>query len=64
MENPYIESFNGRVRNECLNLHWFQTRAQVRLVVAAWREADNRVRPHSSLDGTSPHEFARLIQVD
>lgn len=63
VENAYIESFNGRVRDECLDLHWFQTLAQARLVVAAWREDYNRVRPHSSLGGKSPHEFARLVQA-
>lgn len=63
VENAYIESFNGRVRDECLDLHWFQTLAQARLVVAAWREDYNRVRPHSSLDGKSPNEFARLVQA-
>lgn len=36
VENAYIESFNGRVRDECLNLHWFQTVPQARLIVAAW----------------------------
>lgn len=58
-----IESVNGRVQDECRDLHWLQTLAQALLVVAAWREDCNRVRPHSSLDGKSPNEFARLVQA-
>lgn len=60
IENAYIESFNGRVRDECLNLHWFQTLPQARLVVAAWHQDYNEVRPHSSLNNHSPHSFAHL----
>ncbi len=63
IENAYIESFNGRVRDECLNLHWFQTLLQARLVVAAWHRDYNEVRPHSSLNNHSPHSFARLVQA-
>ena len=63
VENAYIESFNGRVRDECLNLHWFQTLPQARLTVAAWHRDYNEVRPHSSLNDQSPNEFARLVQA-
>jgi len=63
VENAYIESFNGRVRDECLNLHWFQTLPQARLVLAAWHRDYNEVRPHSSLDNHSPRAFARLNQA-
>jgi len=63
VENAYIESFNGRVRDECLNLHWFQTLPQARLIVAAWHQDYNEVRPHSSLDDRSPNEYARLFQA-
>ena len=63
VENAYIESFNGRVRDECLNLHWFQTLPQARLIVAAWHRDYNEVRPHSSLDNHSPKAFARLNQA-
>jgi len=62
VENAYIESFNGRVRDECLNLHWFPL-PQARLIVAAWHRDDNEVRPHSSLDNHSPKAFARLNQT-
>ena len=63
VENAYIERFNGRVRDECLNLHWFQTLPQARLIVAAWCQDDNEVRPHSSLEDRSPNEYARLKQA-
>ena len=63
VENAYIESFNGRVRDECLNLHWFQTLPQARLIVAAWHRDYNEVRPHSSLEDRSPNEYARLKQA-
>ena len=58
-ENALIESFNGRVRDECLNLHWFTTLADARLVIEAWRCEYNHVRPHSSLGGKPPAEFAK-----
>jgi putative transposase len=53
-----IESFNGRMRDECLNQHWFRTVAEARSVVAAWREDYNQVRPHGSLGQMTPAEFA------
>ena len=63
VENAYIESFNGRVRDECLNLHCFQSLDQARLILTAWRLDDNDVRPHTSLGGRTPNEFARLEQA-
>jgi hypothetical protein len=45
MQNGYIESLNGKFRDECLNEHWFQTLPQARAVVAAWRKDFNEVRP-------------------
>jgi putative transposase len=57
-QNATIESFNGRMRDECLNQHWFRTVAEARSVVAAWREDYNQVRPHSSLGQMTPVEFA------
>lgn len=58
MQNGYIESFNGKFRDECLNEHWFQTLPQARAVVAAWRQDFNEVRPHSSLGRIPPARFA------
>ncbi|AFD27376.1 putative transposase protein (plasmid) [Deinococcus gobiensis I-0] len=63
VENAYIESFNGRVWDECLHLHWFQSLDQARLILTAWRQDDNDVRPHTSLGGRTPNEFARLQQA-
>ena len=57
-ENAYIESFNGKFRDECLNEHWFVTMAQARRVIEAWRIEYNTERPHSSLGNRTPQEFA------
>lgn len=59
MQNGYIESFNGKFRDECLNEHWFQTLQQARTEIAIWRKDYNEVRPHSSLGRISPAEFAQ-----
>jgi putative transposase len=59
VENAYIESFNGRFRDECLNEHWFLTMAHARSVIEAWRIEYNTERPHSSLGDLAPEQFAR-----
>ena len=58
VENAYIESFNGRFRDECLNEHWFLTMAHARRVIEHWRIEYNTERPHSSLGDLTPEEFA------
>jgi putative transposase len=58
-ENAYIESFNGKFRDECLNEHWFIVLAHARSVIEAWRIEYNSERPHSSLGNQTPQEFAR-----
>lgn len=58
-ENAYIESFNGKFRDECLNDHWFTTMEQARRIIEAWRIEYNTERPHSSLGNLTPEEFAR-----
>ena len=58
VENAYIESFNGRFRDECLNEHWFMTMAHARSVIEAWRIEYNTERPHSSLGNQTPEQFA------
>jgi putative transposase len=58
-ENAYIESFNGKFRDECLNEHWFITMTQARRAIEAWRIEYNTERPHSSLGQLTPEEFAR-----
>jgi len=57
-ENAYIESFNGKFRDECLNEHWFISLAQAREIIEAWRLEYNTERPHSSLGNRTPLEFA------
>jgi len=59
IENSYIESFNGRLRDECLNVDTFLDLSEVKEKVEHWRQDYNQVRPHSSLDDRSPEEFAR-----
>lgn len=58
VENGYIESFNGRLRDECLNVELFLTLADAREKLERWRQDYNRVRPHSALGDQSPEEFA------
>jgi putative transposase len=58
MQNGHIESFHGRLRDECLNAHWFRTLHDVRSTLATWREEYNCERPHSSLDYRTPQEFS------
>ena len=61
VENAYIESFNGRFRDECLNEHWFLTMAHARRVIEQWRIEYNTERPHSSLGDLTPEEFAAKV---
>ena len=58
MENAFIESFHGRFRDECLNLHRFVTIQKARGIIEHWRLEYNTKRPHSSLNGLTPIEFA------
>ncbi len=58
MQNGYIESFNGKFRDECLNEQWFETLQQARTAIAAWRQDYNEVRPHSSCHRMPPASFA------
>ena len=58
MENGYVESFNGRFRDECLNENWFRDLADARAKIAEWQQDYNEKRPHSSLQYRTPVEFA------
>lgn len=58
VQNAFIESFNGKFRNECLDQAWFRDIAEARREIAAWRHSYNHERPHSSLDNRTPAEFA------
>jgi putative transposase len=60
-DNAYIESFNGKFRDECLNEHWFLSIAHAREVIEAWRIEYNRERTHSSLGDLTPEEFAAKL---
>ena len=57
-QNAYIESFNGKFRDECLNEQWFETLAQARQEIARWRRDYNEVRPHSAIGRIPPAQFA------
>lgn len=59
MENGYIESFNGKFRDECLNSHWFTSLADARYTIEEWRCDYNEERPHSSLGQLTPADFAK-----
>jgi len=56
-DNPFIESFNGSFRDECLNAHWFLSLDDASRKIEAWQVEYNSYRPHSSLDGLTPDEF-------
>ena len=58
VQNAYIESFNGKFRDECLNEHWFESLAQARELIGVWRQDYNEVRPHSSIGRIPPAQFA------
>ena len=58
MQNGFVESFNGRLRDECLNEHLFDGLADARRIITSWQADYNDERPHTSLDGMTPTEFA------
>jgi len=59
MQNGSVESFNGRLRDECLNANWFPNLMDARRRISRWREEYNRERPHSSLGYRTPEEYAK-----
>lgn len=61
-QNAYVESFNGKFRDECLNENWFVSLEHARAVIATWRQDYNEVRPHSSLSKRTPAEFAATLR--
>ena len=60
-QNAYVESFNGRFRDECLNEHWFMSLAHARAVIEAWRQEYNEERPKRSLGGLTPAQYAKQL---
>lgn len=63
VQNAFVESFNGTCRNECLNENWFLSLDDARTIIENWRIDYNDQRPHSSLAGRTPSEFATAIQT-
>src|SRR4051794_21417661 len=61
VQNAYVESFNGRLRDECLNANWFTSLNDTRRKIETWRQDYNEQRPHSSLQYLPPVEFARAL---
>ena len=62
IENAFVESFNGKFRDECLSVHWFRTLAEAQLEIEAWRQDFNELRPHRGLRSLTPGEFTRALQ--
>jgi putative transposase len=62
MQNGQVESFHGKLRDECLRVRWFGNLFEARRKIAAWRTEYNQERPHSSLGYRTPEEFAREMR--
>lgn len=63
MQNAYIESFNGKFRDECLNQHWFRNLSEAVRMIEEWRKDYNLVRPHSSLGYLTPDTFRQMQKL-
>lgn len=63
IQNAFVESFNGKFRDECLNEHWFLGIKDARKIIDDWRRAYNQQRPHSSLDYATPAEHAASLSL-
>ncbi len=59
VDNAYVESFNAKFRDQCLNMHWFTSRCDARQTIEKWRKDYNQVRPHSSLGNLPPEIYAK-----
>ena len=62
-DNAFIESFNGSLRDECLNVHWFKSIDDARRKIEAWRQDYNESRPHQALGDMTPAGYARQVDV-
>ena len=60
-DNSYVETFNGSLRDECLNVHWFETMEDAKAIIEAWRRDYNETRPHTSLNDVAPEVYARQM---
>ncbi len=63
-DNALVESFNGSLRDECLNVHWFLSLEDAQEKIEHWRQEYNQYRPHSSLNNQTPEDFVRSLQTD
>ena len=63
IQNAFVERFQGRLRDECLDRHWFVSLPDARHTIEAWRQDYNRARPHSALGYRPPEEFRRVFEV-
>ena len=61
--NGYIESFNGKLRDECFNQNWFSNLYEAREIIEQWPMKYNHLRPHSSLGNLTPEEYAAKLAV-
>jgi putative transposase len=61
-DNCFVETFNGSLRDECLNVHWFQSIDDAKAIIEAWRRDYNESRPHMALNGVAPEENARRLR--
>jgi putative transposase len=57
-DNCFVETFNGSLRDECLNVHWFESLEDAKAKIESWREDYNESRPHQALNERTPAEFA------
>lgn len=60
-KNAYIESFNNKLSEECLNKHWFKNLTEAKVIIEDWRQSYYEIRPHSSLGHLTPEEYALKI---
>ena len=63
IQNAFVESFHGRLRDECLDRHWFLGLSDARQIIEAWRQDYNRSRPHSALGYRPPEEFRQAFEA-
>ena len=63
-QNAFVESFNGRFRDECLNENLFCNLAEARNIIESWRKDYNTIRPHTSLSGIAPADYARQLIIN
>lgn len=62
VQNSHIESFNGKIRDKCLNENWFETLNEAKVLIEIWRKGYNEIRPHGALNGLSPSVYAEEVR--